>query len=138
MSVGKGSLKRAVSAKNNSSEKQKAVINAVVDFEIENISFNEVKDEKMKLSIEKYGVILPVVLAKDKTGVKVVDGIKRISALKALGEKTVKAVVLDGGASKVKAELDKFGKVTVKEDIHEKKFEAIKRLGEEEIPFYLL
>ncbi|MBR1867207.1 MAG: ParB-like nuclease domain-containing protein [Clostridia bacterium] len=137
MSVGKGSLQRAVSAKSKTTEKEQTV-NAVVDFEIENLVFKETPCDEMIESVKNYGVIVPVVLAKDKSGVKVVDGAKRITALKALGEKTVKAVVLERGAKSVKSELDKFGKKTAADDIHEKKFEAIKRLGEEEMPFYLL
>ena len=138
MSVGKGSLKRAVSAKTTAEESVKTAKSEIVDVEIEKIEYTSKQNKRMDASIAKYGVIVPVVLVKEKDVLKAVDGNKRITTLKKLGEKTVKAVVLQCEASKIKSELNKFGDVQTKDDIHEKKFEVIKRLGEEEMPFYLL
>lgn len=51
-------------------------------------------------SIKENGVILPVILVKDGESLKVVDGAKRLNALKELGVTSVKAVILGDDAKK--------------------------------------
>ena len=107
-------------------------------------------------SIKGNGVILPVILVKDGESLKVVDGAKRLNALKELGVTSVKAVILGDDAKKVKAELKKCGRAadcatecsgkpvekTVgtqsATDIKEEKFNLVKRLDEDDFPVYLL
>ena len=155
MAVGKGSLNRVV-AKTKKSEIVTLLPNNVVDVEISAIKFNEVKDNAlMEESVKAYGVILPVIVEETADGLKVVDGAKRLTALKRLGISTVKTVVLKE-SGKILTELEKFEKPekiiekvvekaptkksskAKKESIHEEKFNVIKRLGEEEMPYYLL
>ena len=162
MAVGKGSLNRVV-AKAKKSEIVTLLPNSIVDLEIAQINFKKVADNGAMLeSVKAYGVILPVVVEETEKGLKVVDGAKRLTALKELGATTVKAVVVKASGKKVSGELKKFEakekvvekvvevekivekivekKVVVKEkatNIHEEKFNVIKRLGEE-MPYYLL
>ena len=163
MAVGKGSLNRVV-AKAKKSEIVTLLPNSIVDLELSQINFKKVADNGAMLeSVKTYGVILPVVVEETEKGLKVVDGAKRLTALKDLGVATVKAVVVKASGKKVSGELKKFEpkekivekvvevekivekivekKVVVKEkatNIHEEKFNVIKRLGEEEMPYYLL
>ena len=163
MAVGKGSLNRVV-AKTKKSEIVTLLPNTIVDLELSQISFKKVADNKaMTESVKEYGVILPVIVEETEKGLKVIDGSKRLTALKELGATTVKAVVVKASGKKVTGELKKFEpkekviekvvevekvvekivekKVVVKEkatNIHEEKFNVVKRLGEEEMPFYLL
>ena len=155
MAVGKGSLNRVV-AKNKKNEIVSLIPNNVVDVDLSSISFKKATDiENLKQSIKAYGVILPVIVEETEKGLKVVDGVKRLSALKELGVSVVKAVVISADGKKINGELKKFEKqekvvekivekVVVKneeakkDDIHEEKFNAIKRLCEEEMPIYLL
>ena len=66
-----------------------------------------------------------------------------------MGERKVKAYIVDGDAKKVKAELKKCNKenclaakTEAKEtkpvDMKEEKFIAVKRLGDDDFPIYLL
>ena len=163
MAVGKGSLNRVI-AKAKKSEIVTLLPNSVVDLDISAITFKKVSDnEEMAKSVKAYGVILPVIVEETEKGLKVIDGAKRLTALKELGAQTVKAVVLKADGKRVSGELKKFEpkqkvvekvvevekivekvvekKVLVKEkktNIHEEKFNVIKRLGEEEMPVYLL
>ncbi|MBE5742014.1 MAG: hypothetical protein E7360_01690 [Clostridiales bacterium] len=159
MAVGKGSLNRVV-AKTKKNDIVSLTPNNVVDVEVSAISFKKVaENEQMKNSVKAYGVILPIIVEDTAKGLKVVDGAKRLTALKELGVQIVKAVVVNGDVKKVNAELKKFEKpekvvekveekvvekvvikkvATKKDDIHEEKFNVIKRLGEEEMPVYLL
>ena len=140
MPVGKGSLKRAVSAK--TAEKNEIfnfIQNNVVDVEIANIKFKKAKDvDEMVNSINTYGVILPVIACQDGGTLKVVDGAKRLTALAKMGVKTVKAVIVNSDGKNISSEIAKFDKKVVKDDIHEEKFNVIKRLGEDDLPVYLL
>ncbi|MBQ7373882.1 MAG: ParB-like nuclease domain-containing protein [Clostridia bacterium] len=159
MAVGKGSLNRVV-AKSKKSEIVTLLPNNVVDVEISAIKFSPIKENSlMDESVKAYGVILPVIVAEVDGGLKLIDGAKRLTALKKLGVKTVKAVVLKESKD-VSKELKKFEKPekvvekivekvvekvvvkkptkTKKDDICEEKFSVIKRLGEEEMPVYLL
>ena len=162
MAVGKGSLNRVV-AKAKKSEIVTLLPNSVVDLDINAINFKKVADNgAMTESVKAYGVILPVIVEETDKGLKVIDGAKRLTALKELGVSTVKAVVLKADGKKVSGELKKFEpkekvvekivevekvvekivekKVGAKKktDLHEEKFNVIKRLGEEEMPIYLL
>ena len=159
MAVGKGSLNRVV-AKTKKSEIVTLLPNSIVDLELSQIAFKKAQDnQEMLESVKAYGVILPVIVEETEKGLKVVDGAKRLTALKELGATTVKAVVVKESGKKVSGELKKFEpkakvvekvvevekivekKVVVKEkttSIHEEKFNVIKRLGEEEMPYYLL
>ena len=141
MPVGKGSLKRV------GLEKKSEIItltpNNVVEILVDGVVCKNVTDnKKTEDSVKKYGVILPIIVEETAEGLKVVDGAKRVCALKTLGVKTVKAVVISDGKG-ISAELKKFEK-TVKvaekkeKSIHEEKFDMVKRLGEEEMPVYLL
>ena len=144
MAVGKGSLNRVLSAEKKS-EIVTLLPNNVVELEISSISFKKTEDKKkITDSVKNYGVILPVVVGKTKDGLKVIDGAKRLTALVELGEKTVKAVVVEGDCKKVSAELKKFDKVVKVEvekgeiDIHEEKFKAIDSIEKDDMPIYLL
>ena len=151
MAVGKGSLNRVSLA-----QKKEIVslgLNNVIDVDVSAITFKKVSDNsKMTESVKAYGVILPVVVTETAKGLKAIDGAKRLTALKELGIPTVKAVVIKDGKT-VSSELKKFEqqektvekiveKTVIKEvvvnEIHEEKFKVVKRLGEEEMPVYLL
>lgn len=157
MPVGKGSLKRVTA--NSKKDIVSLATNSVVDAQISSVAFTPVEDAEMLASVKTYGVILPVVLEETVNGLKVIDGAKRLTALKTLGAQTVKAVVISDGGAKICGELKKFepkekivekvveiekvipkkkAKKQEKIDLHEEKFNVIKRLGEEEMPFYLL
>lgn len=149
MPIGKDSLKRAVSstAKTVKAETKKVEIAEVLVSEVE-YRGSKACDTLVE-SIKKSGVILPIAVVKDGDKLKLVDGAKRLDALKALGETKVKAYIVDGDAKKVKAELKKCNKenwlaakTESKEanpvDIKEEKFVAIKRLGDDDFPIYLL
>ncbi|MBQ8726384.1 MAG: ParB-like nuclease domain-containing protein [Clostridia bacterium] len=161
MAVGKGSLKRVVA--NSKKDIVSLAGSSVVDVDLSTISFSEVQDSDVLASVKTYGVILPVVLEENSSALKVVDGAKRLTALKTLGAKTVKAVIISGDSAKICKELKKFepkekivekivekvievekvapkkkAKKQEKVDLHEEKFNVIKRLGEEEMPYYLL
>lgn len=156
MAVGKGSLNRVVS-KAKKSEIVTLLPNTVVDLDISAIAFKKAADNgEMTESVKAYGVILPVIVEETDKGLKVIDGAKRLTALKELGVSTVKAVVVKADGKKVAGELKRFAPkqkvvekivevervvektVEKKADLHEEKFNAIKRLGEEEMPVYLL
>lgn len=149
MPIGKDSLKRAVSstAKTVKAETKKAEIAEVLVSEVE-YRGSKACDTLVE-SIKKSGVILPIAVVKDGDKLKLVDGAKRLDALKALGETKVKAYIVDGDAKKVKAELKKCNKenflaakTEAKEtkpvDMKEEKFIAVKRLGDDDFPIYLL
>ena len=141
MPVGKGSLKRV------GLEKKSEIItltpNNVVEILVDGVVCKNVTDnKKTEESVKKYGVILPIIVEETAEGLKVVDGAKRVCALKTLGVKTVKAVVISDGKG-ISAELKKFEKQLKtsekkEKSIHEEKFDMVKRLGEEEMPVYLL
>ena len=162
MAVGKGSLNRVV-AKAKKSEIVTLLPNSVVDLEVSSIVFKKVAENgAMTESVKAYGVILPVIVEESEKGLKIIDGAKRLTALSDLGISIVKAVVVKANGKKVTSELKKFEpkekvvekivevekvvekivekKVSAKKktDLHEEKFNVIKRLGEEEMPIYLL
>ena len=158
MPVGKGSLKRVAEDKAKT-EMLKLNSNNVVEIDLSGVTAKRVTgNDQMVESVKKYGVILPIIVAEKDGGLVVIDGAKRVSALKKLGVKTVKAVVI-ADEKQVEKELKRFEKpekvvekVVVKEvvrtsspkakrvkkdDIHEQKFNVIKQLGED-MPVYLL
>ena len=137
MPVGKGSLKRV--ALDKKSEMVTLIPNNVVDLAVESVITKDVTNNKKVIdSVKKYGVILPIIVEETSEGLKVVDGAKRLAALKSLGVKTVKAVVIEDGMA-ISTELKAVKSSDKKEkSIHEEKFDMVKRLGEEEMPYYLL
>ena len=145
MSVGKGSLKRVSAANKQEIVNVRTITeNNIVEIDISSVDFRAKNSDLMLASVKTFGVFLPVIVAKDGDGFKVIDGRKRLTALKSLGEKTVKAVIVEGDAKSVTEELNKFAKVETKkpesktENIHEMKFAVLKRLGEDDFPVYLL
>ena len=67
--------------------------------------------------------------------------------MKELGVSVVKAVVIEGDAKKIKAELKKCGAscearkeeiAEVCNDVKEEKFNLVKKLGDDDFPVYLL
>ncbi len=147
MAVGKDSLKRAVTKKKIEKEEVKP-LNAVVEASIKDIAYRPAKAcPTLVQSIKENGMLLPIVVVKDGEALKVVDGVKRLNALRELGISVVKAVVIEGDAKKIKAELKKCGasceirKPETAEavgDVKEEKFTLIKKLGEDDFPVYLL
>ncbi len=169
MSIGKDSVKRAVTTKKTVKAEEKKAETALAEVAVADISYRSGKAcPALAKSIKENGVILPVVLVKDGESLKVVDGAKRLNALKELGLTSVEAVILGGDAKKVKAELKKCGRAAVcaaecsekpvgkpdekaagksvatpaetqsAADVKEEKFALVKRLGEDDFPVYLL
>lgn len=165
MSIGKDSVKRAAATKKTAKHAEKKAETTIAEVAVADISYRSGKAcPALAESIKENGVILPVILVKDGESLKVVDGAKRLNALKELGVTSIKAVILGDDAKKVKAELKKCGraadcatecsgkpaeKTAVKSvektvgtqsatDVKEEKFNLVKRLGEDDFPVYLL
>mgnify|MGYP004575380825 CR=1 FL=1 len=161
MSIGKDSVKRAAATKKTAKHAEKKAETTIAEVAVADISYRSGKAcPALAESIKGNGVILPVILVKDGESLKVVDGAKRLNALKELGVTSVKAVILGDDAKKVKAELKKCGraadcatecsgKPAVKSvekavgtqsatDVKEEKFNLVKRLDEDDFPVYLL
>lgn len=165
MSIGKDSVKRAAATKKTAKHAEKKAETTIAEVAVADISYRSGKAcPALAESIKGNGVILPVILVKDGESLKVVDGAKRLNALKELGVTSVKAVILGDDAKKVKAELKKCGraadcatecsgkpveKIAVKSvektvgtqsatDVKEEKFNFVKRLDEDDFPVYLL
>lgn len=150
MPIGKDSLKRAAIVKKTAKTEEKEQVTAIAEVAVSDISYRAAKAYPVLVeSIKNCGVLVPVVLAKDGDSLKVIDGAKRLNALKELGISVVKAVVLGGEAKKIKAELKKCGaspectartaeSATPAADVKEEKFVLIKRLGSDDFPVYLL
>lgn len=146
MPVGKGSLKRvSASKKQEIVNVGKITENNIVEIDVSAIDFtSKRKNSAMKASVKAFGVLMPVIVSKSGDGFRAIDGEKRLTALKELGVKTVKAVIVEGDGKAIAAELRKFAKAeetvaaSVTDNIREEKFYAIKRLGEDDFPFYLL
>ena len=165
MSIGKDSVKRAAATKKTAKHAEKKAETTIAEVAVADISYRSGKAcPALAESIKGNGVILPVILVKDGESLKVVDGAKRLNALKELGVTSVKAVILGDDAKKVKAELKKCGraadcatecsgkpveKIAVKPvektvgtqsatDVKEEKFNLVKRLDEDDFPVYLL
>lgn len=165
MSIGKDSVKRAAATKKTAKHTEKKAETTIAEVAVADISYRSGKAcPALAESIKGNGVILPVILVKDGESLKVVDGAKRLNALKELGVTSVKAVILGDDAKKVKAELKKCGraadcatecsgkpveKIAVKSvektvgtqsatDVKEEKFNLVKRLDEDDFPVYLL
>lgn len=165
MSIGKDSVKRAAATKKTAKHTEKKAETTIAEVAVADISYRSGKAcPALAESIKGNGVILPVILVKDGESLKVVDGAKRLNALKELGVTSVKAVILGDDAKKVKAELKKCGRAadcatecsgkpvektagkSVEKavgtqsatDVKEEKFNLVKRLGEDDFPVYLL
>lgn len=165
MSIGKDSVKRAAATKKTAKHAEKKAETTIAEVAVADISYRSGKAcPALAESIKENGVILPVILVKDGESLKVVDGAKRLNALKELGVTSVKAVILGDDAKKVKAELKKCGRAadcatecsgkhvektagkSVEKavgtqsatDVKEEKFNLVKRLDEDDFPVYLL
>ena len=157
MSIGKDSVKRAAATKKTAKHAEKKAETTIAEVAVADISYRSGKAcPALAESIKGNGVILPVILVKDGESLKVVDGAKRLNALKELGVTSVKAVILGDDAKKVKAELKKCGRAadcatecsgkSVEKtvgtqsatDVKEEKFNLVKRLDEDDFPVYLL
>ena len=152
MPIGKDSVKRAVTAKKVAKPEFETTEYNMVEVSVADISYRAAKAcPALVESVKENGVILPVVLIKDGDSLKLLDGAKRLNALKELKIPVVKAVVLNGDVKKIKAELKKCtpanceAKPAAKPieeckplDVKEEKFELVKRLGEDDFPVYLL
>lgn len=143
MAVGQKSLQRANGVgktKKTMIDKKVVLESSIIDVNIEDLIFKKEKPSNALLkSVETYGLICPVIAVKEGESLKVIDGAKRLSALLESGAKTVKAIIASGKAAELEKELKTFDAVTyvplrepdkaehkeVKDDIHEKKFEAI-------------
>lgn len=150
MAVGKSSLVRASKglANQKTIDKKAVLENVICDADISSIKYTTKKaDEKLIKSIETYGVISPVIAVKDGENLVVIDGAKRIDALKTLNQATVKAVIVSGNLNSLKKEVSAYkveklsGKAVeekkVEEDLHEVKFKAVSGVYTE-LPFYLM
>lgn len=157
MSIGKDSVKRAAATKKTAKHAEKKAETTIAEVAVADISYRSGKAcPALAESIKGNGVILPVILVKDGESLKVVDGAKRLNALKELGVTSVKAVILGDDAKKVKAELKKCGRTAdcatecsgkpaektigtqSATDVKEEKFNLVKRLDEDDFPVYLL
>ncbi len=147
MAVGKSSLIKASKGLNTQKTIDKKTVqsNTVLDADIKSLIFTKkAVDEKLLLSIKKYGVICPIIAVKSKEGLVVVDGVKRLSCLKKAKINTVKTVVVEGKLESIKKELATFSvktktvkKETEKTDLHEEKFKAVSNIYSE-LPFWML
>ena len=150
MPIGKDSVKRAVTAKKVAKPEFETTEYNMVEVSVADISYRAAKAcPALVESVKENGVILPVVVIKDGDSLKLLDGAKRLNALKELKIPMVKAVVLNGDVKKIKAELKtpenceaKPAAKLIEEckplDVKEEKFELVKRLGEDDFPVYLL
>ncbi len=145
MALGLDSVKRATS-KTKTAAVKPIVINDAVDVPVNELLFKEVGNcAAVKKSVKEFGTILPVVAVRTADGLKVVDGAKRLTALKAAGAKTAKVVVLDGDEKKIAAALrvcddkprDKAVKGENADELREAKFTAAARMYCD-LPTYLL
>ena len=57
--------------------------------------FNEEAIKELALSIKKYGLLQPVILIKDEDEYILVAGERRLRAIKSLGEKYIRAIIVD-------------------------------------------
>lgn len=148
MPIGKDSVKRAVTAKKVAKPEFETTEYNMVEVSVADISYRAAKACPVLVeSVKENGVILPVVVIKDGDSLKLLDGAKRLNALKELKIPVVKAVVLNGDVKKIKAELKKCTPENCEAkpieeckplDVKEEKFELVKRLGEDDFPVYLL
>ncbi len=148
MPIGKDSVKRAVTAKKVAKTETEATAYNMVEVSVADVSCRAAKAcPALVNSVKENGVILPVVVIKDGDSLKLLDGAKRLNALKELKIPVVKAVVISGDVKKIKAELKKCAPESCAAkpaeeskplDVKEEKFGLIKRLGEDDFPVYLL
>lgn len=138
MSVGKGSLKRA-SAQSKPAVKKVVCDNSILEVAVDTLLFQPVTvGGDLVKSVKTYGAILPVAVVRKGEQLAVIDGVKRVSALRELGVKTVKVIVLSGNEKEAARELKKFS--AVPESIHEEKFKVAcgGSVEQRSVPVYLL
>lgn len=151
MSIGKSSIARAAAA-NSATVTQKPQdtkneLYCVKSFQTDSIktlkaqeTYNEDDIQKIRHSIEKRGVLLPVLVAATKKDVWLIDGYRRFFAAKQLGIPQMDAVVISAEnkaeANKLYKELN-FAELLKKDNLREEKFKVI-AASNREMPTYLL
>lgn len=137
MAVGKSSLVRANKGVNVQKTIDKKVVldNAICDVDVNDFIYGDVKaDAKLLKSVETYGLICPVVAVKSGDKLEVVDGSKRISALKVLGVKTAKTVIATGNATELKKQLTETSAVKKAKDVKTESQLPLKMVVENDRP----
>lgn len=145
MSIGKNSIARAVNATAKTQPTQNSN-SGFTAFQTEkigclNIAATPKNAEPVIKSVEKYGVICPVLIAVTQSGdAWLLDGYRRLNAAKTLGITQIDAVVINvqnkTEANRLYNELLKF-KQTEKDNIHEEKFKIL-AVKDHDLPPYLL
>ena len=146
MSIGKNSIARAVNA---TATKTQNVTNdnIVTKFSIDNIGLLSVAKtpddlESVKSSIEKRGVLCPVLVAITAKGdVWLIDGYRRYYVAKDLGLSQLSATVINvenkSEANRIYTEIGKTKPVQKAVDLHEEKFRVL-CVKDHDLPTYLL
>ena len=147
MSIGKSSIARAVSSTNAIKAKTTNTTNIITSFQVDNIGILTIAKspdniESIKKSIEKRGILCPVLVAVTAKGEAwLVDGYRRLSAAKELGISQINAVVINvenkREANNLYAELCKTKAIQKSDDIREEKFRVL-CVKDHDLPAYLL
>ena len=147
MSIGKNSIARAVNAtatKTQTTDNQNVTVNK---FAIDSVGLltiaktdNNIAD--LKLSIQKRGILSPVLVAVTTKGdVWLIDGYARISVAKELNLNQIDAVVIKldtkRDANNLYNETHKSKPASTKDDIHEEKFRIV-AIKDRDLPVHLL
>lgn len=93
--------------------------------------------KELVTSVEKYGIIEPLVLRKDDGSYRVIAGHKRLFAAKKLGIKEIEAKIIDADnetAAAIIAELAKF----TQDSAYSAKEKTVAELSKKSLPDYLL
>ncbi len=148
MSIGKSSIARAVNAvPTTKTQNTTTDICRMANFLIDNIGILSIAKtpddiDTLKRSIEKRGVLCPVLVAATAKGdTWLIDGYRRLSAARELGISQINAVVINVDtktqANNLYNELLKTKLVEKTEDIHEEKFRLL-AVKDHDLPTYLL
>lgn len=150
MSIGKSSIARAVNSTNTVKVQNATNTNVVRSFSIDNIGALSIANtpddiENIKKSIEKRGILCPVIIAVTAKGEAwLIDGYRRLSAARELGITQINAAVISvdnkRDANNLYSELQKTKPVAaqaVTDDIHEEKFRVL-CVKDHDLPAYLL
>lgn len=151
MSIGKNSIARAVSSTAAvKTQNTKSAVGSIASFPIDKIGALSVAKEpddieSIKKSIEKRGILCPVLVAVTAKGEAwLVDGYRRIAAARELGITQINAIVVNvenkRDANNIYNELLKTKpiiKEAVNDDIHEEKFSVL-CVKDHDLPTYLL
>lgn len=146
MSIGKSSIARAVSAtatKTQNTDNQNITINkfSVDTIGLLSIANQDVDTAALKSSIQKRGILSPVLVAATTKGeIWLVDGYARLAVAKELGINQIDTVVIKvetkRDANNLYNEINK-SKPTIKDDVKEEKFRVV-CIKDRELPTYLL